>query len=654
MQVLIDQLRDDLLRAVDLAINPGPFPRDVLDLSPYPSCVEQEQIEDWVNAVLPIWTKWALSCERVWTRIDTAFRNTRIAAAYEIAATENREPPVVRWSSSYNGSPLSESFPNYSSILCTLIRAGSTAVTKFHDVSDAITDPDRETDSDSVSRWFEIYEWEYRCWQERVNQDWLRNGLLFEIGRLRLHTKSEPTTSESQEGPSKKHTFGELLEQVQSADAESSLARDCELKANDETKRDLAEYHRVRGASYSMMARERREEYATWEGVDRIQIELEAEGERMTGAALVKWRAFCCKSRRIGTPDFDAMMLQELAAQLDTQEGSTKNLNEPKLSLIERLLDDLVRYAQDHPNYRGTLDRTGGDDDVFSLRYYPPNETEAYLQDVPTGERDAIRAARSEQNEGVRAVDSIAARVIRLLEPYKVQLPKGTTPSASVMAWAVSDRLVSPCGKYRRGGVTSAYRPFEAIREKLLETVELHSWDIASTEPIDRLGAVAVGAAEADDYHKLIAEILQKLFTNELSGMKIEQRINDGRKRVDICFDNVATEGFFYDLKADFQVMCPVVFVECKNYSEDPTNPELDQLLGRFGAQRGRFGLLLCRKIVDRKTLLARCKDAVHSGQGFLIAFDDEDVCAMWKLKLERKLDEVRGFLRGKMNELIL
>jgi hypothetical protein len=97
-----------------------------------------------------------------------------------------------------------------------------------------------------------------------------------------------------------------------------------------------------------------------------------------------------------------------------------------------------------------------------------------------------------------------------------------------------------------------------------------------------------------------------------------------------------------------------VIFVECKNYSQDPANPELDQLLGRFGKQRGKFGLLICRKLADRKTLLARCKDAVHDDKGYVIALEDEDVKTLWKLRLDSNSDEFRQFLRNRVNDLVL
>jgi hypothetical protein len=71
---------------------------------------------------------------------------------------------------------------------------------------------------------------------------------------------------------------------------------------------------------------------------------------------------------------------------------------------------------------------------------------------------------------------------------------------------------------------------------------------------------------------------------------------------------------------------CQNIFVECKNYSGEPGNPELDQLSGRFSPRRGMVGLLVCRSILGRKTFAARCRDTADDGRGYIIALDDEDL----------------------------
>ena len=74
--------------------------------------------------------------------------------------------------------------------------------------------------------------------------------------------------------------------------------------------------------------------------------------------------------------------------------------------------------------------------------------------------------------------------------------------------------------------------------------------------------------------------MLQAIFYPSLLHPKKEAEIDEGRKRIDILFDNAAENGFFSRLVNAHRIFAPYVVVECKNYSEDPENPELDQLKG--------------------------------------------------------------------------
>lgn len=199
----------------------------------------------------------------------------------------------------------------------------------------------------------------------------------------------------------------------------------------------------------------------------------------------------------------------------------------------------------------------------------------------------------------------------------------------------------------------------ESLKEAYGDPVRMFKHEghgVSGTSLITRLDSISPGSADAHRYHQCIAQILNRLLAPQLTGMKIEQEINEGRKRIDICFDNVAENGFFHDLKVAHQILCPVIFVECKNYSTDPANPELDQLQGRFGRQRGRFGILTCRDVADPEKLLKRRRDFVadKTEPEFIIVLTDADIKSLWNL---RSLDNDEGFnqyLREKLKELIL
>ena len=73
----------------------------------------------------------------------------------------------------------------------------------------------------------------------------------------------------------------------------------------------------------------------------------------------------------------------------------------------------------------------------------------------------------------------------------------------------------------------------------------------------------------------------------------------------------------------------PLIFVECKNYGKEAGNPEIDQLAGRFSPSRGQVGLLICRKIENKKLMYQRCIDTATDRRGYMLALDDEDIIAL-------------------------
>lgn len=96
-----------------------------------------------------------------------------------------------------------------------------------------------------------------------------------------------------------------------------------------------------------------------------------------------------------------------------------------------------------------------------------------------------------------------------------------------------------------------------------------------------------------------------------------------------------------------------VVIVECKNYSEDLNNPEIDQLLGRFDDNRGKFGIIACRTIDNQDLLMKRLRDASSRSKGYIIPLADDDVVEMLIAKSKLEDERIEAILHRKYRELL-
>ncbi|MGS1026883.1 hypothetical protein [Burkholderia glumae] len=141
----------------------------------------------------------------------------------------------------------------------------------------------------------------------------------------------------------------------------------------------------------------------------------------------------------------------------------------------------------------------------------------------------------------------------------------------------------------------------------------------------ERLAETPVGNDSASAYHRLMVGVTELIFYPHLTCPQVEREINEGRKRIDIVFDNAATEGFFWNVHQIRNIPAQYIMVECKNYGREVGNPEVDQLSGRFGANRGQVGLLLCRSVENFERLLTRCRDIYRDKRELIVPLLDAD-----------------------------
>ena len=166
---------------------------------------------------------------------------------------------------------------------------------------------------------------------------------------------------------------------------------------------------------------------------------------------------------------------------------------------------------------------------------------------------------------------------------------------------------------------------------------------------IANLNNINTGKSHALKYHKFIKSILEILFYPSLIRPTIEKNVHQGRKRVEVTMSNVSLKGFFHNLQTINKIPCPIVYIECRNTNEEVTNPDLNQLSDRLNLNKGKFGILMCRKIEEKKLFYKRCSNIFKEDQDFILPLDDGDIISMLEFikydeenKIEEKLEDIK------------
>mgnify|MGYP004614091607 CR=1 FL=1 len=164
---------------------------------------------------------------------------------------------------------------------------------------------------------------------------------------------------------------------------------------------------------------------------------------------------------------------------------------------------------------------------------------------------------------------------------------------------------------------------------------------------------IEVGTEQAAKFHDLMIGIFEFLLYPNLTNPVKEKPINNGRKRIDICFTNSSKNGIFSWIPEKAYIPCPYVFVECKNYSNDVKNPELDQMIGRFSTRRGKLGIISCRRIDDEDLFISRCIDSYKENGCLIIPIVDADIYRCLE-KNEKCCEEFEKIITEKTDKIIL
>lgn len=200
------------------------------------------------------------------------------------------------------------------------------------------------------------------------------------------------------------------------------------------------------------------------------------------------------------------------------------------------------------------------------------------------------------------------------------------------------------------------YREYlsELENERINETLGDEDQALIAEILIQSLSEIPPGSENASRYHNLMIGILEFIFYPNLIRPVKEQEINEGRKRIDISMENGAFSGIFSYLPNTRQFPCAFIAFECKNYSNDIANPELDQMIGRFSTNRGKIGFICCRKLDNPYLFKKRCVDTFSDQIGLVVYLDDDRIIHLLGEIQNRKRDNIDEILTGFINEIWL
>jgi hypothetical protein len=171
---------------------------------------------------------------------------------------------------------------------------------------------------------------------------------------------------------------------------------------------------------------------------------------------------------------------------------------------------------------------------------------------------------------------------------------------------------------------------------------------------IENLTETPSGNHSATKFHRLVKGVLEIIFYPNLIYPTLEKEIHSGRKRIDLTFDNASHEGIFHRLSNSFGLPSQYIMIECKNYSSDIQNPELDQISGRFSPNRGKVGFIVCRNFDDRNLFIKRCQDTYKDDRGLIIPLVDNDLIELLANHNEMNSDFLEKLLSARVREIMM
>jgi len=239
----------------------------------------------------------------------------------------------------------------------------------------------------------------------------------------------------------------------------------------------------------------------------------------------------------------------------------------------------------------------------------------------------------------VRGAHKNQARLYRRLPtaPLDGVLDERTIEEAALCDWTMAPPALPAVAVAADGPVRSPDDPELSLPKLLLR----------------RLRDLPAGRDSATAYEYLAACLIEYLFRDHLVNLQLQETTYQGRERIDFVLTNSARSGLFKNLVDSHGLRVPYVHFECKNYGGDPKNTEFQQLRARLGGRKGEVGFILCRRVHDPRSVLARQQDALDDDKLVLVLTDD-DLETLVDLKLNEDEGGIHDVLDDKVREVVL
>ena len=143
----------------------------------------------------------------------------------------------------------------------------------------------------------------------------------------------------------------------------------------------------------------------------------------------------------------------------------------------------------------------------------------------------------------------------------------------------------------------------EQYREHLKRLEDSEASSVVETEDeYEIAGALSLalrkiphGNEHANYYHQLMVGLVEFIFFPDLIFPRKEEKIHQGRKRIDIVMNNAAKSGIFNHLPQLRKVPCAYVVIECKNFGNEIGNPGRKKQADFLESHRYRKGVRFIR-----------------------------------------------------------